>query len=326
MSLHDIDRLGKLRRVPPGRARQAASNIEAIATRLDQPALLPFTERTKDAAMRYVEIRGRRASQRDARGDGRAAERRKPVVTRLAMIYETGRRFSVDMPDSPEGRAGAQLLRVYFPLGLGAVVNTAYEEGALLGDCIAQGLSGPHAELAEALFIQHHVAALQVALPALHEALDVTDRVSAEDVADAYEALQVCYAEMAWAVMVLVREPRDRAALLAPVFDQDDRLAAVYAARRRGQAVAEVIDLDAEAETIVAEDLADAEAERAAEREGAAEATEEDVDVDFDGPEGDPGGGDGGSGAPGGGASGGGGGRGPIDPPRRPGGDGPPAG
>lgn len=275
MDITHYHRIQKLRRTPPGRGAQAADNVQQIAEPLGYPQLTPFTEAVVEAARFYVDLRGRRLAQRDARGDGEAAEIDKPIDTRVGFIHDTCRKYAVEMPHSEEGRAGKYVLRRYFGRGLKAIVNVSFEEELILVEHVAHGLRTVDARLVDILTIEHHVAALEELLPRYRAALAVEDKVTAGELGAAYEALQMRYLDLVWAIVTLVRDDAHRAALLAPIFEQDDRIAAVYAARRRGQAPAESLDLDAEADELLDDELAEADAARAAEEAGEAPADAE---------------------------------------------------
>lgn len=273
MNLALIDRIRRLRRTVAGRLIQVTVDVQRIAGERNHPAIVPYADRAEGLARRYIDLRTRRDAQRNARSDGKAGEIDTEVDIYVGLIHEAADRFFRRMPNSAKGKAGQRILRAYFRRGLAAVISIPYEDELVLVEYIHEGLIGPHAEDVRTLAVGPHVESLGALLPQYRDALAIEDRISATEVAEAYEAMQVAYFRMVFAIASAVPSDEDAESLLDPVFEQDDRLAAVYAARRAGQSVAGAIDdPDAEAEAILDAELAEAEARDAEDREAAAEA------------------------------------------------------
>ncbi len=236
-------RIQKLRQFPPGRARQAASNVERIAFPLGYHILLPHTRAVTAAARDCLRLRTLRFGERTARGGGEAARVDRVVDVRLAFIYDAARRSAADLPGTPEGQAGERIVQGYFPQGLKPVVSAPYEEELIQVEALVEGLRGPLAADVELLSIERHVAAVEVMLPRYAEALDKRSRVTARDLRAAWLAVHHAVLELAFAVVIFVPDPAHRETIIGAIFEQDDRLAALYARRQRGQVI-EAVDLD----------------------------------------------------------------------------------
>ncbi len=253
-------RIQKLRQFPPGRANVAANNVAGLAYPLGYFDLRPFIDGALHATRDYVYVRSLRFGQIQARGEGRAAPIDRRCDVRIGFIHDTCARYVRDLPGSEEAAAAEKVLRRYFPRGLRAFVQAPYEEELIQLEILVDGLSGPDADLARTLTIGHHLAVLVELRPQYAAALEYEDKVTAGELATAWQAVHQAMIELFCAIVTLVRDPEHQAKVLAPIFDQDDRLAAIYARRRSGQNVEGEIDLDDEVAGIM---------EQIADREGA---------------------------------------------------------
>ncbi len=281
MQLVTLDRLRKLRRTVAGRTLQAGTDVERLAGELNHPAVIPYAHRARDAARGHIDLRTGREAQRTDRGDGQT----KPIDTEtdieVSIVHDTAKRYAERMPQSAKGKAGARILRHYFRRGLAAVIRVPYEDELILVEHLHEGLTGRHAADAAVLGLTGNVEAIGRLIPQYRASLAAEERISAQAVADAYEALQVAWFELAFAIVTLVRDEDDRVAMLAPVFEQDDRLAALYAARRSGRSDVDLDTLDdeadAEAAALLDAELAEAETNREADLAAEAERVAEEV-------------------------------------------------
>lgn len=249
MALPIHTRLQKLRQFPPGRASRAAHDVIALALPLGYAVQLhPFADAVHSTARIYIDRRALRFGQSEARGEGEARKIDKPVDVRLGFIHDTARRWVADLPGTPEAEAGARLLKRYFPRGLRAFVRAPYEEELIQLEAMLDGLAGDDAELPALLHIEHHVAALRALAPKYAAALRYRDKVTPGELAQAWRAVHVSVIELVCAIITVVRDEARRVTLLAPIFEHDDQLAAIYARRQRGQSVDDAdVDLDLEA-------------------------------------------------------------------------------
>ncbi len=106
----------------------------------------------------------------------------------------------------------------------------------MLAEHIAEAFSGVEAAVIDGLGARIFVDALDEVLPEYRDALALEDLVSATEVAEARDAMHLLLLRIVATVLADhghdVEATRD---LLAPIEDQDRRVAALYAARRRGQ-------------------------------------------------------------------------------------------
>ncbi len=282
MNIKTIDRVRKLRRQVAGRIVQATDDVQRALDAARHPWLVPLIEAAQRDARAQLEITLRRQAQQVARNEGRAGETDAETDIVLATMHDTAKRYARRMAQHPKGKAGKRILRVCFRRGLAAVINAPYEEEVVLAEYIHEQATTALADDFRLLGLSDAVDELGRLVPQFRDALAMEDRISAAEVAAAYEAMQVAWFRLAFGVVAMVDDAEAQAALLAPIFDQDDRLAAVYAARRSGQPIAEALDPDAEA---LLEAEAEAEAAARAEEvaagvEGARAEGEGDVEVD----------------------------------------------
>lgn len=268
MNIVLIDRVRQLRRTVAGRLVQTTADIDRVLAQRRHPAIQPHVDAARAAAKSYIEIRTLRDAQLEQRGEGRAGEVDAETDILLAGIHDTSRRYARRLPNSAKGKAGRRILRVCFRRGLAAVTNIPYEDELVLVEYIHERLTHDLAADVQALGLAATVAELGELVPLYRAALALEEKITAADVAEAYEAMQVAYFRLAFAVVAGVEDADDRDALLAPIFDQDDRLAAIYAARRNGQSglTDDIEDPDAEADAALDAELAEADAARAAEQ------------------------------------------------------------
>lgn len=243
MAMPIYTRIQKLRQFPPGRARQAASNVERVAFPLGYHVLHPYTRAASAAARAYVGLRHLRFGENRARGDGEANRIDRTMDVRLGFIHDAANRSANDLAGSAEGDAGARIIRGCFPQGLKPVVSAPYEEELIQVEGIVEALRGELADDVELLAIGRHVDVVEALMPQYAEALDKRRRVSAGELRTAWLGVHHAVLELAFAIVLHVPDPEHQALIGGPIFEQDDRLAALYARRQRG-ATMDVVDLD----------------------------------------------------------------------------------
>lgn len=259
MNIALIDRARGLRRTVAGRAIQVCADIDRSLIQRPEPLVQDRLQRLRHQSRVYLDHRQRRDAQRTTRGDGRAAAADAQADIHLGIIYDTCDRFVRRAPHSPQGQAAQRILHRFFRRGLAAVVSIPFEDELVLAEYIHSALIAEHAADIATLKLEGQIEALGMILPEYRAALAREVTVTAQQVAEAYEAMQVAYFKLVFTIIGTVDDPDWIDTLLAPVFDQDQRLAALHAARRSGRNNVG-LDLDAEA----AEALAAAQAAEAA--------------------------------------------------------------
>ncbi len=287
MNIVMIDRVRNLRRTVGGRLVQTTADMDRVLAQRRHPVIEPLVADARGGAKGYIEIRTLRDAQLEQRGEGRAGEVDAEADIILAGIHDTCRRYARRLPNSPKGKASKRILRACFRRGLAAVTNIPYEDELVLVEYIHERLTTDLAADAALLGMAPAVEELGEIVPLYRDALSLQEKITAAQVAEAYEAMQVAYFRLAFAVVSMVENAEDRDALLAPIFDQDDRLGAIYAARRAGQTGLsdDIADPDAEADAALQAELDEAEAAREAEQ--AAGADEVRAEVEGGAPEAD---------------------------------------
>lgn len=270
-ALYAFSRNMNRRRLPVGRYTVAVGGTHKRAQRRGADRIVLLCAAALAAADDYIDLRRRRQARREARGGGRAAAADKRVDARVRSIHKHLTSCVETFEGSPKGDEAQRLLDAYFPEGLGAVIGAAYEEELVLAEHMAEAFSGTEAEVIDGLGARIFVDALDDVLPEYRDALALEDLVSATQVAEARDVMHLALLRVVATVLADhghdVEATRD---LLAPIDDQDRRVAALYAARRRGQATGALdIPVD-EAAAALAEEAGDGAFDAAFDEEEAA--------------------------------------------------------
>lgn len=246
-----------IRRLPPGRARQALTSVHKALTpevvdALGQAQAVELTHMIEDgyrAVDAYVDLRGDRAAQTGARNDGAAAEADDWVDDLLISIHTAvtlaARRGK--KRGTPLGDVARRILDTILKKKLNLLVNQVYEEELIEAERIHRVLLDKYAPHFDALGITALVAELGEALPVYRAALEPEQRVTTEMLRAAAEVMQLALLEVI--AFILGRctgetraAARDR--LLAGVIEQDDRLHEALVARRRAGVNGRSVDID----------------------------------------------------------------------------------
>ncbi len=277
-TLAEYDRKLSIRRFPAGRAIQAVRPMEAPARRYGYADLLNLIVVAIAAAMRYIEFKARRSAQTLARGGGMTRVYDAKVDSNFAQMHAVLAREAKDYAAERTGRLAQSMLDACFPKGLAPVTSVPYEEQVALNEYLIAVMRRDHAEAIDELGLERYVSRIEGLLPHFRSSMDASEDVSAVDLGRAYEAMQIGLMRVVGWVMVMEPDADRRAELLAAFHDQESRLAAVHAARRRGVAAGDdvpldEVELDAEARAALeAEAAAAAAAREAAEAEAAGQA------------------------------------------------------
>lgn len=270
------------RKLPVGRFTVAVAGTQKRADARANDRLVAMCAAALVAAGRYIDLRRQRKARRQGRGGGRAMVVDKRVDARLRSLHKHLTSCVELYEGEDRGDEAQRLLDQYFPDGLGAVINAPYEEELVIAEHIAEAFNGVEAQLIEDLGARMFVDALDAVLPEYREVLALEDIVTATDVAEARNEMHLLMLRIVATILADHGDDPDALrALLAPIDDQDRRLAELYAARRRGASTGDADVSAADA----AQAARDAEAERLAAGFDEEEAFD-DFDLDPEQPEG----------------------------------------
>jgi len=255
-TLSEFDTVFDVRRFPPGHTLQACAGIERRARPLGYADLLRLLAITQAMAMGYIERKARRQSQTLARGEGRAHAIDGKVDSNWGQIHDTLKREVASYAETEDGELAAELLARVFPKGLAGVTRLPYEEQVALNEYLVALIREKYPDAPARLAFERPLRRIEALLPVYRDALQVPDAVTALEVGEAYAAMQVALVRVIGWIMVMVEDEAERAELMAPMRDQEKRLAAAYAARRRGKALPtdvplDTLELDPEAQAAV---------------------------------------------------------------------------
>lgn len=287
--LSEYDTVFAVRRFPPGHAIQACDGVARRARALGHDDLLRLIAVAKAAAMHYIERRARRQIQRAARGEGRTRGIDARVDANFGQIHDILKREAGSYGDTDDGALAAELLEVIFPNGLAGTTQIPYEEQVALNEYQVALVREKYAGAPARLGFERSLRRIEALLPDYRESLDAPDQVTALELGEAYGDLQVALLRVVAWIMALIDDGDERGKLMQPVHDQSRRLAAAYAARRRGRAVPEDVppdelDLDPAVRQAL-DEAAEAEAQLQAEAEAQAQPEGEAPADDLDAPQ-----------------------------------------
>ncbi len=283
--LTTLDRIFGLRRFPPGRLFTVLLAMRMLAIREALDELIERVETGLDRVRRYVDLRRRRQLRRVGRGGGEARKVDRVIDDDIAEMSHIAGKEAERFPNTPSGDAARALVDAFFANGVAPITQIPYDEELAVVENMMPLMRAEHGEAIELLGLERLVARVEAHLPLYRDALAPDGAVSAAELAMAYEAMQVGLLQVVGWVVVMIADAELRAELLAPLFEHDAQLAALFSARRRGSAGGEEdvdtddIDLDEEARAALEEARRAAEAEA----EAAAAAAEGEVDGDVEG-------------------------------------------
>lgn len=282
-TLNEYTAVFATRRFPPGHLIQACAGVEQRARAHALGDLVRRTHVGREHAMRYIALKARRRAQKLARGGGVTREIDGRIDANFGQIHDVLVREKKSYGDTADGKLAAELLEVVFPDGLAGATQIPYEEQVALNEYQVALIREKYPEAPARLGFERPLRRIEALLPTYRGSLAVAETVSAIAVGEAYAEMQVALLRVVATIMALEDDTR-RADLMTPVNDQAQRLAAAYAARRRGQAAPgdlplDGLELDADARAALD---AVAEAEAAVE----AEAVEAEAEVDANAAEG----------------------------------------
>lgn len=227
----------QLRKFTSGRAAFAARQVAALAKTGGEADLeaeaLSVIDSTQTALSQRREWAKGVSAATGARAGGKAVELDNRVDRLVSAIYNNAHSFVRSMDDdAPEVSQAKELIAELFPRGVADITGLAFEDEAAAVDLLLKDLRSRFAPHAQALGLTPLVQRLSEMNSAFNDALAQTQpaRVSHDQVTAAEAATQERLAALSVSIMAEHRgdEPEviaRRTALLAPILDQDERIA-----------------------------------------------------------------------------------------------------
>jgi hypothetical protein len=225
----------------PGRVGFSAKQIAAVARQVGDEEVAAEAEPVRELARRAVALERKwQSGQLDSagRGGGRAValdhevDRLVGGVYKLATTYRTAAKA-----ESPTRVAAEAIVKAGYPQGAAAITRQTYEDQATSVDVLLGQLKGELAEPVQQLGLASMVDMLGTAQAAFKDALATPrpEQVGFDQVRAAREAAREGLAQLIALILGKYRKTADletRNTLLAPVVDQNERIADSYQRRR----------------------------------------------------------------------------------------------
>lgn len=277
-ALSIYDQFFSIRRFPPGRLFTVLLAMRQLAERERLAELIARIDEGLAFVKKYVALRRRRQNRRLGRGGGKAQKTDRIIDDDIAEIAHIAGKEALRFPNTDAGRAAQALVDAFFTQGIAPITQIPYDEELAVVEHMIPVMRRDHADALRLLGLERFVTRIEAHLPEYRAALAPTTDVAPGELAEAYEAMQVAFVQILGWVLVMIGDAELRDELLVAMRTHDAQLAAVHAARRRGNSAdADVppedvavdgLDLDAEAiDELAAAERADAEARAAAEAE-----------------------------------------------------------
>ncbi|MCA9537800.1 MAG: hypothetical protein KC620_02865 [Myxococcales bacterium] len=233
-----FNRFINVRQLPPGRLRVAAEGVRAEAARQGDAALVTLCVDAITAANVYLDLRTRRRAQRGGRSGGRARLVDQRVDAVVMALYRTLVHTARTDAGTPIGDLAQQALNTLLPEGANPVTKLPYEEELIAVELLVTRLRADFGADLDAMNIAGWLTRLDALLPEYREVLALEALIHGADLAAARARMQSILRHMVAHVLghyAAEGETEKREALLAPVVDQDDRVAEMLIRRRQGQ-------------------------------------------------------------------------------------------
>lgn len=272
-------------------SRQNAMRTHLVMDQIGQRArahhdddLVALTARGAEAANRVIEVEEAYRLQTNARGDGEATRvdslMDNAIEGACDALYN-GLRYFRQIHDPIADRLDS-FCRLHFDGNVATITRVPFEIELGKVERLYAALTGPYADFVERLSLQLWVALIGQHLPPYRAALAARSRVTGGDLRSARQRMhELTCAVVGHVTSRYLDAPDVIAELLAPLDDQQQRIAAIMRARRAGvrtgamedpaDAAGDVSDTDADAAEAAAE-AEEAALDAAAEAEAAAAA------------------------------------------------------
>lgn len=260
-------------------SRQNAMRTHLVMDQIAQRArarhdddLVALTARGAEAANRVIEVEEAYRLQTNARGDGEATRvdsLMDNAIEGLCDALYNGLRYFRQIHDPIADRLDG-FCRLHFDGNVATITRVPFEIELGKVERLHAALVGPYADFVERLSLQLWIGLIGQHLPPYRAALAARSRVTGGDLRSARQRMhELTCAVVGHVTSRYIDEPDVIADLLAPLDDQQQRIAAIMRARRAGVRTGAMEDPTAD----VAGDASDADAdaaEAAAEAEAAA--------------------------------------------------------
>ncbi len=268
-------------RMTADRSSLVAAQLITIARAFDDQTLERQSEALAEAATASADIDEIRRLQREARGGDEDNPFDDVADAAVHQYYDdlTGvTKYAKATNDSRLSRLKGVAER-HFTTGVGHITSARYETQLMRMQRLVADLRGPSADLVDQFGWDRKVRAIEAALGPYSEAIAARNRVTGGDARAAQDEMHFALCRLvAYVLWAYAERAEDRDRILAPLDDQQDRIAALMRARRNGRsgpvseaAVADEADaLDGAVEGLSPEEQAQVEAPAGAPGEPAA--------------------------------------------------------
>lgn len=235
--------LVQLRKFTPGRAAFAAKSVIALTRKGEEPIAaeaVSVQQSAQTALEKRRAFRTTQASATAARGGGKAAALDNQVDRLVSAIHTNTQSFLRALEDSaPEAAQAKEVLVELFPRGAADITGRSFEDESAAVQLLVKDLQGRFSAHTAALGLGPLVTQLAAVQARFADALGqaTPSRVSFDVVAAAENEMQEALAGLVLVIAAHYRgsQPANvarRAELLAPIHDQDARIADAYRRRR----------------------------------------------------------------------------------------------
>lgn len=237
-------------RMSSARTDVTMAQIRALARDHDDDRLALLCDKARAAARSTADIEAAHRLQSEARADGEAAAVDKRMDIAVGGLFDglDDEITYLRSVNDPRADVLQKLMDVHFGGQVSTITRAPYEDELQRVERLHVDLTGPYAELIAAVGLTRWVRRIEADLEPYRQALSARSRVTNGDLTSARWSMHVVTCAVVGHICsVHLGDDETVQALLAPLTDQQDRIAAIMRARRQGVATGAVDgDLDAD--------------------------------------------------------------------------------
>lgn len=285
-----ILRFTKISRMSSARVAVVMRQTEARAAEFDDGRLIELAQGGLVAAAEVADLEARRRLQTGQRGQGAAARVDAQMDASVIGLFDglSDEVAYLERTDDPRAADYRLIITKHFQGQVSTITRAAYEDELQRVERLHADLIGPFADLIAQAGLEKWVGRIGETLPAYRAALEAQVLVTGGDVLTARRQMHLLVCAVVGHVISTYLSRADAIEkLLAPLVDQQDRIAAIMRARRNGATTGPVDAglIEGDGANGNAEDAAVEAVEQA---EDALQAEAEAVEVALAGVDGDP--------------------------------------
>lgn len=228
-------------RMTSDRSSMVARQVVGLGDELADDTLVRESRVLLEASESAADLEDERRMQRESRSGDSTNEFDTVADAAVHQIFDdmTGTLKYLVATKDPRAKAVERFEERHFATGVGYITAARYETQLHRMERLVEDANGPSAALVDGLGWRRKVEAIEAAIGPYREAIAARQRVTSNDVREAQDGMHVALCRLlGYVLWAYADRPELRERVLAPVDDQQDRIAAMMRARRAGRSTA----------------------------------------------------------------------------------------